>query len=61
MTLKGSRLTPEACALWERRNAALEGASQLMSEKPDIDDWTSKDRRLVMYAMAIGHRLDRLN
>jgi hypothetical protein len=31
-----------------------------MSEKPDTDTWTRKERRLWLYALAIGNRIERL-
>ncbi len=61
MTLKGSNMTSAASALWQRRNAALETASALISEKPDMEEWTKADIRLFAYAMAIGRRLEQLN
>jgi hypothetical protein len=32
-----------------------------MTEKPEIEEWTSKERRVWLYAMAIGRRLERLH
>jgi hypothetical protein len=60
MTLKGTT-SSVAAALWDRRNAALEASAALMSEKPEIEEWTSKERRVWLYAMAIGRRLERLH
>jgi hypothetical protein len=61
MTLKGAAMTMAACALWDRRNAALEAMSALIDEKPDFEDWTDKERRLWNYAIAIGRRLERIH
>jgi hypothetical protein len=32
----------------------------LMNDKPDTDTWTRQERRLWLYAMAIGNRIERL-
>jgi hypothetical protein len=61
MTIKGAIMSEAAWALWERRNAALEASAQLMSEKPDIEEWTKEERRIWTYALAIGRRLERLH
>jgi hypothetical protein len=31
-----------------------------MNDKPDMEDWTDEERRLWLYAVAIGNRLERL-
>lgn len=53
-------MTKAASELWERRSEALAAGNALMTEKPDVEDWTDKERRLWFYALAIGKRLERL-
>jgi hypothetical protein len=60
MSLKITNMTKAASDLWERRSEALAAGNALMDEKPDVEDWTDKERRLWFYALAIGKRLDRL-
>jgi len=59
MTLRPNLSTDES-AWWDRRNEALVQGTALMTDKPDMDTWTDKERRLWLYAMAIGNRLERL-
>jgi hypothetical protein len=59
MTLR-SNLSPSEAAVWDRRNEALVQGAALMDEKPDMEDWTDQERRLWLYAVAIGNRLERL-
>lgn len=59
MTLR-SNLSPAEAAVWDRRNEALVQGAALMDEKPDMDEWTDQERRLWLYAVAIGNRLERL-
>ena len=60
MGFKITNMTEMASDLWERRSEALEAGNALMSDKPDVEDWTEKERRLWFYALAIGRRLDSL-
>lgn len=59
MSLKTS-LTETEAAWWDRRNEILVRGTALMDEKPDTETWTERERRLWLYAVAIGNRLDRL-
>ncbi|MDQ8698621.1 hypothetical protein [Hyphomicrobium sp. LHD-15] len=59
MTLR-SNLSESEAALWDRRNEVLVQGTTLMNEKPDMEDWTDQERRLWLYAIAIGNRLERL-
>jgi hypothetical protein len=61
MGFKITNMTEMAAELWERRSEALEAGNALMSDKPDVEDWTDKERRLWFYALAIGRRLDSLH
>lgn len=58
--IKITNMPKAAAELWEKRSAALAAGSELMSDKPDIETWTKKERRLWLYALAIGRRLERL-
>jgi hypothetical protein len=59
MTLR-SNLSETEAALWDRRNDVLVQGTALMNDKPDMEDWTDQERRLWLYAVAIGNRLERL-
>jgi hypothetical protein len=59
MTLR-SNLSESEAALWDRRNEVLVQGTALMNDKPDMEDWTDEERRLWLYAVAIGNRLERL-
>ncbi len=59
MTLR-SNLSETEAAVWDRRNEVLVQGTALMNEKPDMEDWTEQERRLWLYAVAIGNRLERL-
>lgn len=59
MTLR-SNLSEAEAAWWDRRNQVLVQGTSLMTEKPDTDTWTRKERRLWLYALAIGNRIERL-
>lgn len=60
MSIKTSNMSKAAIELWAKRSAALAAGSALMSDKPDVETWTKKERRLWLYALAIGRRLERL-
>ena len=60
MSIKMMNMSKAAVELWEKRSAALAAGSELMSDKPDVDTWTKQERRLWLYALAIGRRLERL-
>jgi hypothetical protein len=55
-----SNLSDSATKLWDRRSAALVSSSNLVHEKPDAQSWTREERRLWLYAIAIGRRLERI-
>ena len=59
MPLKNN-LSEAESAWWDRRSAVLAQGTALMTDKPDVDTWTRRERRLWIYAMAIGNRLERL-
>lgn len=55
-----TNLSEAEAAWWDRRSEALVLGTQLMNDKPDADTWTARERRLWIYAMAIGKRIERL-
>jgi hypothetical protein len=55
-----TNLSEAEAAWWDRRSDVLAQGTTLMNEKPDTDTWTERERRLWLYAMAIGNRIDRL-
>lgn len=60
IAMKDRKLSPEATAWWTKRSEALEAGTVLLSSKPDRKQWTSEDRRLFRYAMAVSRRMDKL-
>lgn len=61
MELRGRIQAREAVALWSKRADALKEGTDLVTEKPDREDWTARDLRKWRYATAIRRRLDRLH
>jgi hypothetical protein len=59
MTLR-LNLSESEAAVWDRRNEVLVQGTELMNDKPDMEDWTDRERRLWLYACAIGNRLEQL-
>jgi hypothetical protein len=59
MPLKPNLSEAEA-AWWDRRSEVLAQGTVLMDEKPDVETWTERERRLWLYAVAIGNRIERL-
>lgn len=59
MPLKPNLSETEA-SWWDRRSEVLAQGTVLMDEKPDIETWTERERRLWLYAVAIGNRIERL-
>jgi len=59
MPLK-TNLTEAEAAWWDRRSDILVQGTELMNEKPDVETWTERERRLWLYAVAIGNRIERL-
>jgi hypothetical protein len=55
-----TNLDEAQAAWWDRRGEVLAQGTALMNEKPDTDTWTRQERRLWLYAMAIGNRIERL-
>lgn len=55
------KVSPEAQAVWVRRADALAAGALLMDEKPDRGEWTDRDVRIWLYAMAISRRLQKLH
>lgn len=55
-----NNLSEDQAAWWDRRSEALIRGTELMDEKPDAETWTREERRLWLYAVAIGNRIDRL-
>jgi hypothetical protein len=55
-----TNLSEAEAAWWDRRSDVLVLGTTLMSEKPDTDTWTSRERRMWLYALAIGNRIERL-
>lgn len=55
-----TNLSEDEAAWWDRRSEALVLGTQLMNEKPDAETWTARERRLWLYAVAIGNRIERL-
>lgn len=55
-----TNLNEAQAAWWDRRSEVLEKGTALMNEKPDVETWTRRERRLWLYAMAIGNRIERL-
>jgi hypothetical protein len=55
-----TNLTPAEAAWWDRRSEVLVQGTALMNEKPDVETWTRQERRLWLYAVAIGNRIERL-
>ncbi len=55
-----TNLTQAEAAWWDRRSEVLVQGTALMNDKPDTDTWTRRERRLWLYALAIGNRIERL-
>ncbi len=55
-----TNLSEDEAAWWDRRSDALVRGSELLDEKPDTETWTREERRLWIYALAIGNRIERL-
>lgn len=55
-----TNLSPAEAAWWDRRSEVLMMGTALMNEKPDVETWTRRERRLWLYAVAIGNRIERL-
>lgn len=55
-----TNLSEAEAAWWDRRSDALVRGSELLDEKPDAETWTREERRLWIYALAIGNRIERL-
>lgn len=55
-----TNLSEAEAAWWDRRGDVLALCTALMTEKPDTETWTRRERRLWLYAVAIGNRLERL-
>lgn len=55
-----TNLNEAQAAWWDRRSEALVRGTALMTDKPDIESWTPRERRIWLYAMAIGNRIERL-
>ncbi len=55
-----TNLTEAEAAWWDRRSEILVRGTELMNEKPDVETWTERERRLWLYAVAIGNRIERL-
>ncbi|MCC7253567.1 hypothetical protein [Hyphomicrobium sp.] len=55
-----TNLSEAEAAWWDRRSEILVQGTALMNEKPDVETWTERERRLWLYAVAIGNRIERL-
>ncbi|HYD14995.1 MAG TPA: hypothetical protein VEA77_01210 [Hyphomicrobium sp.] len=55
-----TNLNEAQAAWWDRRSEVLALGTALMNDKPDTDTWTREERRLWLYALAIGNRIERL-
>lgn len=55
-----TNLSEAEAAWWDRRSEILVMGTALMNDKPDIGTWTRRERRLWLYAVAIGNRIERL-
>ncbi|MGE0025296.1 MAG: hypothetical protein AB7S70_16875, partial [Hyphomicrobium sp.] len=55
-----TNLTEAEAAWWDKRSEVLVQGTTLMNEKPDVATWTERERRLWLYAVAIGNRIERL-
>jgi hypothetical protein len=55
-----TNLSEAQAAWWDRRSEVLVMGTELMTEKPDVETWTARERRIWLYAMAIGNRIERL-
>ncbi len=55
-----TNLSAAEATWWDRRSDVLAQGTTLMNEKPDTDTWTRRERRLWLYALAIGNRIERL-
>ena len=61
MPLKGRKLEDDAAARWHRRGDALDAGTRLLTEKPDTQAWTRRDRRVWRYAMAVSRRIEKIH
>lgn len=61
MPLKDRKLEEEATTLWNRRGEALDAGTKLLTEKPDAQAWTHRDRRVWRYAMAVSRRIEKIH
>ena len=52
--------TDGSTQLWQRRAEALAAGSLLLEHKPDREQWTRRDRRVYVYALAISRRIEKL-
>jgi hypothetical protein len=55
-----TNLSETEAAWWDRRSEVLVLGTTLMNAKPDVETWTGRERRLWLYALAIGNRIERL-
>ncbi|WP_334147537.1 hypothetical protein [Hyphomicrobium sp.] len=55
-----TNLSAAEAAWWDRRSEILARGTKLMSDKPDVETWTRRERRIWLYALAIGNRIERL-
>lgn len=55
-----TNLSEAEAAWWDRRGEVLVQGTALMNDKPDAETWTERERRLWLYAVAIGNRIERL-
>lgn len=55
-----TNLDEAQAAWWDRRSDVLVQGTALMTDKPDTDTWTHRERRLWLWAIAIGNRIERL-
>lgn len=61
MPLRGRKLDEGAATRWNRRGDALDAGTKLLSEKPDMDEWTEHDRRVWRYAIAVSRRIEKIH
>jgi hypothetical protein len=58
--IRNPHSSASALALWNQRAHALRAGTDLLTVKPDRENWTDREFRLWRYATAISHRLEKL-
>lgn len=58
--IRNPNTSPAAVALWSKRAHAMKEGTDLLTDKPNREQWSDQELRIWRYATAISHRLDKL-